>query len=122
MENQVSKEGLKERLDDIIRLARSGQTVLLDIQVYNKLVKQVNRSESTDDIDIETDLALLMADFFPAAGSTGKAASVTKVYAVSLLNENEIDAKTTRHIANQRLKMDFIRLKEAGVKFEEKYF
>jgi hypothetical protein len=35
--------------------------------VYRNLVKQISRSESTDDIDIETDLSLLMADFSPAA-------------------------------------------------------
>lgn len=116
------REGLKERLDDIIKLAQSSQTITLDIQLYQKLVKQMSRSESTNDINIETDLILLMADFTPAAGSVVKPAKVTKVYAVSLLNEDEFEAKTTCHIANQRLKMDIARLKEAGVKVEEKYF
>jgi hypothetical protein len=51
-----------------------------------------------------------------------KPAKVTKVYAISPLNESEIDANTTRHIANQRLRMDFARLKEAKVIFEEMYF
>jgi hypothetical protein len=90
--------------------------------VYRNLVKQISRSESTDDIDIETDLSLLMADFSPAAESMAKPAKVTKVYAISPLNESEIDANTTRHIANQRLGMDFARLKEAKVIFEEMYF
>lgn len=119
---QEPKEGLKERLDDIIKLALSGQTMQLDIQVYRNLVKQISQSESTDDIDIETDLVLLMADFIPDAESMAKAAKVTKVYAISPLNESEIDSKTTCHIANQRLRKDFMRLKEAGIKFEEKYF
>jgi hypothetical protein len=119
---QEPREGLKERLDDIIKLARQGHTVTLDIQVYRNLVKQISRSESTDDIDIETDLVLLMADFIPTPARTAGGAKVTKVYAVSPLNESEIDEKTTCHIANQRLKMDFSRLKDAGVKFEEKYF
>ena len=114
--------GLKERLDDFIKLAQSGRSVQLEIKVYTDMVKQLGRSESTDDIDVEADMNLLMADFVPAPGMPAKPEMVTKVYAVCPINENEIDANTTRHIANQRLRMDYARLKEAGVKFEEKYF
>ena len=114
--------GYKERLDDFIKLALSGHTVQLDVKVYEKTVKQVSRSESTDDINIETDMCLLMVDFRPARGPERSPDMVTKVYGICPINEIEIDAKTTRHIANERLKVDYARLKEAKVKFEEKYF
>jgi hypothetical protein len=114
--------GLKERLDDFIKLALSGQTVQLDVKVYEKMVKQVSRSESTDDIEIETDMCLLMADFRPARGPERSPEMVTKVYGICPLNEIEIDAKTSRHIANERLRMDYARLKEAKIKFEQMYF
>ena len=114
--------GLNDRLDDFIKLAQSGQMVSLQINVYKNMVKQVVQSESTDDIDIETDTCLLMADFSPPAGTQAKPAMVTKVYAICPINENEINDKTIRHIANNRLRMDYARLKEAQVKFEEKYF
>jgi hypothetical protein len=56
--------------------------------------------------------------------STGAAGAekVTKVYAISPINEVEVNAKTTRHVANERLKMDYARLKAAGVQFEERFF
>ena len=116
------RSGLKERLDDFIKLAQSGGKVQLEIKAYTSMVKQLGRSESTDDIDIEVDMNLLMADFVPAPVADVKPGIVTKVYAVCPINESEIDANTTRHIANQRLRMDYARLKEVGVRFEEKYF
>lgn len=122
MANEEIRRGLKERLDDFIKQSQSGQTVQLEIKTYKNIVKQVSRSESTDDIDIASDMCLLMADFTPIQGAEGKSEMVTKVYAMCPINENEIDAKTTNHMANQRLKMDYARLKEANVSFEEKYF
>ena len=73
----------------------------------------MGRSESTDDIDIETDMCLLMADFTPVRRTGGKQEKVTKVYAVCPINESEIDAKPTRYIAGEGLKMDYSRLLEA---------
>ncbi|BBO70091.1 hypothetical protein DSCA_40210 [Desulfosarcina alkanivorans] len=114
--------GLKDRLDDFIKLAGSGQPVRLDIKIYEDIVKRVTRSESTDDIDVETDMSLLMASFQDASGVPDGPDTVSKVYAIGPINESEVDAKTTRHVANQRLKMDYARLKEAGITFGEVYF
>jgi hypothetical protein len=63
-----------------------------------------------------------MADFLPAGTGAARPEKVSKVYAISPLNEVEVNAKTTRHVANERLKMDYARLKAAGVQFEEKFF
>ena len=122
MNQDMGAEGLKERLDDFIKLARAGQTVQLQVKVYKSLIKQVEQSESTDDIIVENDMCLLMADFTPIQSAREKPAVVKKVYAICPINEREIDAKTTRNIANERLKMDYARLKEANIRFEEQYF
>jgi hypothetical protein len=116
------KGGLKDRLDDFIKLAGSGQTVELEIKLHRDIVKHVSQAESTDDINIETDMALLMADFKKTGSAAGDPEIVSKVYAICPINENEIDAKTTRHVANQRLLLDFARLKDAGVNFESVFF
>jgi hypothetical protein len=114
--------GVEERLDGFIKLAQTGQTIQLQINVYRNIVKQTSQSESTDDIDIATDMCLLMADFAPTADAPAKPAKVTKVYAICPINEIEVNEKITRHIANERLRMDYARLKEGKVKFEELYF
>ena len=122
MEIAEVKDGLKDRLDDFIKLAGSGQPIQLEITLRRDIVKHVSQAESTDDINIETDLALLMADFKTAYDIADGPEMVSKVYAIGPVNENEIDAKTTRQIANQRLRLDFDRLKEASVSFEAVYF
>ncbi|GAB6909200.1 hypothetical protein DESC_160027 [Desulfosarcina cetonica] len=122
MSIEAIDNGLSERLEDIIQLARSGRKISLKIDAYRKLVKQVSQSESTDDIPVETDMCMFMADFVPTSLLPNQPAKITKVYALSSINENEIDDKTIRHIANQRLDMDYSRLKNAGITFEAAYF
>jgi hypothetical protein len=116
------KAGLKDRLDDFIKRAQSGKSVQLEIKTHRDVVKHVVRSESTDDIDVETVMSLLMADFKMVPAAEGDPKMVSKVYAVGTLNASEPDAKTTAHVANQRLRMDYARLKEADITFEETFF
>lgn len=122
MASETRTTGLKERLDDLIKIALSGKPVQLEIKLHESYIKQVSQSEATDDIDVETDRCLFMADFRATPAVRDIPEIVTKVYALCPINENEIDAKTTRRIANDRLKLDYIRLKEARIRFEEKYF
>ena len=122
MASEMKATGLKERLDDFINISLSGKPVQLEIKLHERYIKQVSQSESTDDIDVETDRCLFMADFRAIPAVRDIPAIVTKVYALSPINENEIDAKTTRRIANERLRWDYTRLKEARIRFEEKYF
>ena len=37
-------------------------------------------------------------------------------------DESTVDAKINKHVANERLKVDYKRLSEANIKIEEKYF
>lgn len=122
MTEEMNAPGLKERLDDFIKAGLAGKAVQLEIKLRKSYTQQLSRSEATDDISVETDLCLYLADFraTPAVGDIPVV--VTKVYALSPINESEVDDKTTRRIANERLRMDFGRLKEARIRFEEKYF
>ena len=112
--------GRKTRLESFIELAKSGKQVKIRIDLSSRDVKQLGRPEATDDVMEESDMSLLIADFIPM-GLEGEP-GVTKVYAVSPIDENEVDAKVTRSIANERLKMDYRRLQDAKIEFEEKLF
>jgi len=110
MAMEEASASFKKRLGDLIKLALSGQSVQLDIKVHKNLVQQIGRSESSDDINIETDMCLFMAEFRPVQGKTKM---VTKVYANCPINKSQIADETTRHIANKRLRMDDAHLEEA---------
>jgi hypothetical protein len=47
---------------------------------------------------------------------------VTKVYMFGSSEESPDSVKINKSIANARLKMDYQRLKDAKISFEEKYF
>lgn len=112
--------GRKTRLESFIELAKSGKQVKIQVNLYSRDVKQLGRPEATDDVMEELDMSLLIADFIPM-GLEGEP-RVTKVYAVSSIDESDVDAKVTRSIANERLKMDYRRLQDAKIEFEEKFF
>ena len=112
----------KKRLVDLIAFAQTGASHRLHINIYRNLLKRVIQSESTDDINIEADMDLYMADFALSEEARGKQPTITKVYAVRPLGDDKVDDTRTRLVANERLKMDYDRLKEANVQVEEKYF
>ena len=112
--------GRKERLEDLIKLANSGKQVKVLVELYTRDVKQLGHTEETDDVIEELDMSLLIADFIPI-GLEGET-RVTKVYEVCPIDEKEMDCMISKNIANERLKMDYKRLKEAKIEFEEKLF
>jgi hypothetical protein len=110
----------KERLENFIELAKSGKKIKIMVELYTKDVKQIGHPEDTDDVLEELDMRLLIADFIPIGFK--EKPRVTKVYAVCPIYEKEVDAFTTRSIANERLKMDYKRLQKAKIEFEKKFF
>jgi hypothetical protein len=52
----------------------------------------------------------------------GEVQNVTKVYMFGSLESSQDVTKVDRNIANERLKMDYKRLRDANITFEEKYF
>jgi hypothetical protein len=122
MANQKAAIDFKGRLEDYINLARAGKSIRLQTRLYKKWFKEVSQSNATDDLDIEMDKCLLMVDFSPIHAEEGMPEKITKAYMISPINEKEVDDKTTRHIANERLRMDYARLKEVDIFIEEIFF
>ena len=114
-------EGRKERLEDFIELAKAGNQIHLNVNLRREIIKQMIHPDESDNMRVEQDMYLLMADFVsPDVEVEGL--RVSKVYALSSINADEIEEKTTRYIANERLKMDYQRLRKADILFEEKFF
>lgn len=122
MAREKAASNLKGRLDDYINLAQSGKTIRLQTRLYRKRFKQASRSNATGGIDMDMDMCLFVADFTPLEAARGMPEKVTKPYMICPVKDNESDEKTTRHVANERLRMDYARLRGADISFEEKYF
>lgn len=110
-----------DRLEDFITLSKAGKKVQVDISLRKEMVKQTGHATGTDDIIDERVVNLFMADFTPQ-GMSDEKRKVSKIYAFCDINETETDEKIIRHTANERLKMDYKRLRDGKVQFEEKYF
>jgi len=67
-----------------------------------------------------TDMYFLMGDFnFDAVGET---TTISKVYILGPVEESDEEEQERKKVANERLKMDYQRLKDANIAFEEQYF
>lgn len=108
------------RLEDFIALAKAGKEVKVDVKLRKEIVIQKIHPQATEEMKSEIDMYLLIADYnFKADSDT---AIVSKIYMHGSAGESLSDAKIAVNIANARLKMDYERLKSAGIEFEEKYF
>ena len=63
-----------------------------------------------------------MADFTSEMSEQDMPEKVTKAYMICPVSDIEINETTALHIANDRLRMDYARLREANITFEENYF
>jgi len=63
---------------------------------------------------------LLSGEFM--CGSAGEIVTITKVYVMGSIEESLVASSGNKNIANQRLKMDYQRLRDVNITFEEKYF
>jgi hypothetical protein len=117
---RVSEIGDYGRIEDFITLAKEGKEVNLEIKLKKQLVTQKVHPEDTEDMKDEVDIYLLTADYFFKVGKDLKL--VSKVYMFGTSEESPNALKVSKSIANERLKMDYRRLKDAKITFEEKYF
>ena len=108
------------RLEDFISLAKQGQYIEVSIDLKKQIViPKVNQGESGD-IKIESELYVLSGEYsFNVEGNVRK---VSKPYMYGVSEESANMALREMQIANERLKMDYNRLREANIIFEEKYF
>jgi hypothetical protein len=121
MKTEESGESYKERLEDLIGLAISRNKGQFKVNLRKEIVKERILPEESDNLKVERDWYLLMADF-SIVGLGDKRRIVTKVYAFGDADETDMEEQVIRIIANERLKMDYQRLRDAGIEYEEKFF
>jgi hypothetical protein len=120
MTTEESKKGYMERLEDLIALAISRNKGQFEVNLRKEIVKQDILPEE-DKQKARKNWYLLMADF-ALVGSGGENRTVTKVYAFGDINETGAEEKVIRSIANERLKMDYQRFRDARIEYQEKSF
>ena len=116
----VSEKGDCWRIEDFIALAKKGAKVDLKIELKKRLVTQKVSPDVTEDMKDEMDMYLLVADYIFKVEKDMQL--VAKVYMFGSSEEPLDIIKVNSNIANARLKMDYQRLKDAKITFEEKYF
>jgi hypothetical protein len=117
---EVSETGDYGRIEDFIAFAKEGKIVNVTVELKKKLVAQMVPPGITEDMKDEVDMYLLTADYVFKVGKDMKL--VSKVYMFGSSVESPDAIKVNASIANERLKMDYQRLKDARITFEEKYF
>ena len=121
MTDENTKTGRLTRIETYLEAAQSGKHVDLEVKLHKEIIKQSLLTNEADNLRIEKDIYLLMADYIPKT-TLEEPYIVSKVYAFGTINENELEERTIRLIANERLRIDYDRLRGAGVDFQEAEF
>ncbi|MGO9612004.1 MAG: hypothetical protein ACLPX5_03110 [Dissulfurispiraceae bacterium] len=116
----ILEKGEMLRLEDFISLAKEGKNVKLSVSLSKQTFSQKVHPGDTEEMRAELDMYMLLADYTFSVGNWVK--KVSKIYVAGTVGEPLNAGRQNVHIANERLRMDYKRLKEADIKFEEKYF
>jgi CBS domain-containing protein len=108
------------RLAYFIGLAKKGKKVRVEVDLRKQRVAQRVHPDETDDMTGDADLYLLIGDFL--CESEGQTSTISKIYVYGAMSESVVAGRVNSGVANERLKMDYQRLKDAKIAFEEKYF
>ena len=117
---EVSGKSELLRIEDFIALAKEGKGVNVTIDLRQEFVAQKVYPGDTEKLKGAIDIYLLFGDYTFKIGNWEKV--VSKVYAYGSTGASFNETKVTKSIANERLKLDYQRLKEVNIHFEEKYF
>jgi hypothetical protein len=108
------------RLEDIIALAKEGKDICAAVDLIKKIVTPAVNPDETEATKSNSDMYLLLGEYnFRAAGEVRK---VFKSYAFGTFAQSKNSMAQNVLVANERLKMDYQRLKKAHILIEEKYF
>ena len=108
------------RLEDFIALAKMGKDVEVTVELKKQQVAQKVHPGDTEEMKGEVGMYLLIADFAFNVGGIVK--NVSKVYMFGSLEESLDTSNVNRNIANERLKVDYKRLRDVNISLKEKYF
>lgn len=109
-----------KRLEDFIGLAKTGKEVKVDINLRKHPLVQRIHPQANEEMKSEIEVYLLVADYNFRVDKD--VTTISKIYMHGFAGESFSETKIAINIANARLKMDYDRLKSAGIEFEEKYF
>jgi len=108
------------RLEDFISLAMEGKKVNASVELKKQVVTQKVHPADTEEMKAEIEMYLLLGEYtFNVGGKTHK---VSKIYVFGTMEEPLTSSRENKNIANARLKMDYKRLADSKIIFEEKYF
>jgi hypothetical protein len=107
-------------LEDFIRLAKEGEDVRVSVKLRKLNIPAKVHPAHTEEGKSETESYLLIGDY--TCSVREEVQKVPKVYMFGSADESLKAAKMHKNIANERLKRDYRRLKQAKIKVEEKYF
>ena len=114
------EQRLFNRLEDFILLARRGGGIDLTVELEKRLFTRKFGPYMGGEPEDEIDMYILAAEYdFVVEGKTYE---VTKFYAFGTEGELPNTARREIAVANERLKMDYKRLKEANIVFSEKFW
>lgn len=116
----VRHESRLNRLAYFIELARKGKKVRVEVALRKQLVAQRVHPDETDDMTGNSDMYLLIGDYL--CECEGETSTISKIYVYGRLGEPVETGRINRSVANERLKMDYQRLKHINITFSEKYF
>ena len=117
---EISGKGELLRIEDFIALAKEGKDVNVTVDLRQHFVSQKIHPGDTEELKDAIDMYLLFGDYTFKIGNWKKL--VSKVYMYGSTGESLNDTKINKSIANERLKLDYQRLKDVNIHFEEKYF
>jgi hypothetical protein len=116
----MTEHSMFSRLEDFISLADKGEeiglTVTLNKQIFTRKFDPYTMGDPEDEID----MYILSANYvFVVKGKTNE---IKKFYVSGIEGESLDTTKRNIYIANERVRMDYRRLSEAKIAFEEKYW
>ncbi len=108
------------RLENYIALSRTGEKVEGAVELSRRSIRMSIESNGDLGPGMETTAYLLLGTYRFRVG--GKVREVSKVYAFGPDNQHTGQGDQARKVANERLAMDYARLREGSIRIEEKYF
>jgi hypothetical protein len=108
-------------LEDFIRLAKEGKNVQVSVEVRKEIIGPKAQARVTEQGSGEVNNYLLIGDY--TCSVEREVHQVSKVYIFFGSDKESLTAtRVHKEIANERLKRDYQRLKDANINIEEKYF
>jgi len=118
---EVSGKSELGRIEDFIALANEGKDVNVMIDLRQEFMSRKMHPGDIEKLKGTIDIYLLFGDFTFEIGDWEKV--VSKAYMMyGSTGESLNDIRIKKRIANERLKMDYRRMKNVNIHFEEKYF